>query len=186
MRRFGRTKRRDRLSGCRLVHYAQGNDVIPLIFPLPSFPHTHTHSTRNKKPETTGIKFKKHARATTESALPLLINLKRPFWLNLYPSTSSLTHPSTHSPTHPLTHSLSPTMVSDRIIRISHVVLFTLIFFASIISLGISASLVKHYNDNGYPEDHHTAYKDRIRILLVASVWTVFFSSGYLFPQPFS
>ena len=44
----------------------------------------------------------------------------------------------------------------------------------SIVCLAISSSLVTYYNDNGYPP--RGAYKPRIRILLVASVWTTVFS----------
>lgn len=71
-------------------------------------------------------------------------------------------------------------MVSERGIRTSHTVLFALILIASIITLAISASLVSHYNGDGYPMYHTTAYKERIRILLVASVWTVVFGSTSL------
>lgn len=63
-------------------------------------------------------------------------------------------------------------MPSERGVRYSHVALFTLTLLASIVALAISASLVKYYNDNGYPAAHYAAYRDRIRILLVASVWT--------------
>lgn len=66
-------------------------------------------------------------------------------------------------------------MVSARAVRISHTILFTLVLVASIISLAISASLVFHYNHDGYPTFHTEAYKARIRILLVSSVWTVAF-----------
>jgi len=67
-------------------------------------------------------------------------------------------------------------MVSDSAVKISHTVLFTLTLIASIVALAISGSLVGHYNNDGYPEFHHGAYTARIRILLVASVWTVAFS----------
>ena len=63
-------------------------------------------------------------------------------------------------------------MPSDRVVKISHSVLFTLTLLASIVALAISASLVSHYNADGYPPVHTGAYRDRIRILLVASVWT--------------
>lgn len=79
-----------------------------------------------------------------------------------------------------LATSLAVTMVSERGIRTSHTVLFALILIASIITLAISASLVSHYNGDGYPMYHTTAYKERIRILLVASVWTVVFGSTSL------
>ena len=64
------------------------------------------------------------------------------------------------------------TMPSERVIRFTHTFLFTLVLLASIVALGISGSLVGHYNSNGYPPAHTNAYRDRIRILLVASVWT--------------
>lgn len=60
-----------------------------------------------------------------------------------------------------------------------HVPLFTLIALTSIVCLAISAALVTYYNDNGYPP--RGAYKPRIRILLVASVWTVVISLYLLF-----
>ncbi|ALO68991.1 hypothetical protein CNF02415 [Cryptococcus deneoformans JEC21] len=63
-------------------------------------------------------------------------------------------------------------MPSERVIRFTHTFLFTLVLLASIVALGISGSLVGHYNSNGYPPAHTNAYRDRIRILLVASVWT--------------
>lgn len=65
-----------------------------------------------------------------------------------------------------------PTMPSERVIRFTHTFLFTLVLLSSIVALGISASLVGHYNSHGYPPVHTDAYRDRIRILLVASVWT--------------
>lgn len=63
-------------------------------------------------------------------------------------------------------------MPSERVIRFTHTFLFTLVLLSSIVALGISASLVGHYNSDGYPPVHTDAYRDRIRILLVASVWT--------------
>ncbi|KIR26663.1 hypothetical protein I307_02011 [Cryptococcus deuterogattii 99/473] len=63
-------------------------------------------------------------------------------------------------------------MPSERVIRFTHTFLFTLVLLSSIVALGISASLVGHYNSHGYPPVHTDAYRDRIRILLVASVWT--------------
>ena len=68
-------------------------------------------------------------------------------------------------------------MVSDRAVRLAHTILFALVLVASIIALAISASLVSHYNHDGYPDHHTDAYKARIRILLVSSVWTVAFGS---------
>ncbi|KAL7421364.1 hypothetical protein Q5752_004249 [Cryptotrichosporon argae] len=67
-------------------------------------------------------------------------------------------------------------MVSDRGVRNSHVTLYVLVLLSSIVALAISASLVSHYNAGGYPPEHTTAYKDRIRILLVAAVWMTFFA----------
>ncbi|KAI5476247.1 hypothetical protein MNV49_007947 [Pseudohyphozyma bogoriensis] len=63
-------------------------------------------------------------------------------------------------------------MVSERAVRVFHPILFVLITIAGIISLAISASLVKHYNDTAYPS---TSIRDRVRLLLVASIWTVLF-----------
>ena len=70
-------------------------------------------------------------------------------------------------------------MPSERAIRITHTVLFTLTLIASIIALAISASLVAHYNSVGYPRFHSGGYEARIRLLLVAGVWTTFFGSKY-------
>ncbi|WWC64061.1 uncharacterized protein I303_106668 [Kwoniella dejecticola CBS 10117] len=66
-------------------------------------------------------------------------------------------------------------MPSDRAVRISHSVLFGLTLLVSIIALIISATLVAHYNKDGYPPVHTSAYTARIRILLVASVWMTAF-----------
>ncbi|WWC73127.1 uncharacterized protein I206_107093 [Kwoniella pini CBS 10737] len=66
-------------------------------------------------------------------------------------------------------------MPSERAIKISHSVLFGLTLLVSIIALIISAVLVAHYNKDGYPPVHTGAYTARIRILLVASVWTTVF-----------
>ncbi|WVQ93254.1 hypothetical protein IAU59_000320 [Kwoniella sp. CBS 9459] len=66
-------------------------------------------------------------------------------------------------------------MPSERAIKIAHTVLFTLVLLASIIALIISATLVAHYNKEGYPPVHTGGYTARIRILLVASVWTTAF-----------
>ncbi|GFZ47426.1 hypothetical protein JCM24511_05170 [Saitozyma sp. JCM 24511] len=65
-------------------------------------------------------------------------------------------------------------MVSERGVRITHSVLFTLTTLAAIVVLAISASLVAHYNSEGYPPVHTNAYRDRIRILLAAGIWTTF------------
>ena len=46
-------------------------------------------------------------------------------------------------------------------IRLFHVIVFTIITLASIISLAISASLVSFYNKNGYPD---VSIRDRTRI----------------------
>ncbi|KAK1922501.1 hypothetical protein DB88DRAFT_495313 [Papiliotrema laurentii] len=75
-------------------------------------------------------------------------------------------------------------MVSDRAVRLFHTIIFTLTLLSSIVALAISASLVSHYNSEGYPPVHTNAYRDRIRILLVASVWTtavtIFLIVGFL------
>ncbi|WWD21145.1 hypothetical protein CI109_105626 [Kwoniella shandongensis] len=67
-------------------------------------------------------------------------------------------------------------MVSARVVKITHTVLFTLVLLASVICLGISGALVGHYNKEGYPPVHTGAYRDRIRITLVASVWSTAFA----------
>jgi len=64
-------------------------------------------------------------------------------------------------------------MVRESTVRTIHTPGFAISFVASLVALAISASLVKFYNDHGYP---NTSYRDRIRILLVASVWTVLIS----------
>ncbi|KAK4058710.1 hypothetical protein OIO90_000154 [Microbotryomycetes sp. JL221] len=61
-------------------------------------------------------------------------------------------------------------MVSERSIRLVHLPLFVLVLLSGIVALAISGSLVGHYNSVGYP---NVSYRDRIRILLVASIWTV-------------
>ncbi|ORY24773.1 hypothetical protein BCR39DRAFT_595232 [Naematelia encephala] len=66
--------------------------------------------------------------------------------------------------------------ISDNAVRITHSVLFGITLLISIIALGFSGSLVGHYNSDGYPKEHTGAYRDRIRILLVASVWTTAFA----------
>jgi len=48
--------------------------------------------------------------------------------------------------------------ISERVVRWGHVAIFTLVFLASVVSLAISASLVKHYNDEGYPPAHTAAW----------------------------
>jgi hypothetical protein len=76
-------------------------------------------------------------------------------------------------------------MPSERVLRISHSVIFTLTLIASIIALAISASLVAHYNSDGYPIYHTGAYTARIRILLVASIAATFTASMYSFSRSF-
>ena len=44
--------------------------------------------------------------------------------------------------------------ISERGVRWSHVAIFTLVFLASIVTVAISASLVAHYNGEGYPDVH--------------------------------
>lgn len=61
-------------------------------------------------------------------------------------------------------------MPSERVIRFTHTFLFTLVLLASVVALGISGSLVGHYNSDGYPPFHTNAYRDRIRILHVAQL----------------
>jgi hypothetical protein len=65
-------------------------------------------------------------------------------------------------------------MPSERIVRISHSAIFGLMTLAAIVALAISASLVAHYNQDGYPAVHTAPYRDRIRICLAASIWTTF------------
>lgn len=69
--------------------------------------------------------------------------------------------------------------MNERFIRISYSVIFVIIAIISLITLGITASLVSKYNKDGYPPEHTGAYRDRIRLLLVASVWTTFFAREY-------
>lgn len=69
--------------------------------------------------------------------------------------------------------------MNERFIRISYTIIFGITLIISIITLGISASLVSKYNKDGYPPEHTGAYRDRIRLLLVASVWTTFFAREY-------
>lgn len=57
----------------------------------------------------------------------------------------------------------------SRTVRLFHPVLFGLTTLLAIITLAVASSLVKFYNDNGYPNG---SYRDRIRILLVAAIWT--------------
>lgn len=68
-------------------------------------------------------------------------------------------------------------MVSDRAVRLSHTVLYTLTLLSSVVALAISASLVAHYNSDGYPPVNTRSYRDRIRIILVASVWSTAIAS---------
>ncbi|KAK4687302.1 hypothetical protein P7C73_g2819, partial [Tremellales sp. Uapishka_1] len=72
-------------------------------------------------------------------------------------------------------------MVSEKGTRIAHGLMFGLLIIVSIVCLAVSGSLVHYYNDHGYPRFHDTAYKQRIRILLVASVWTTVFARASLF-----
>lgn len=69
--------------------------------------------------------------------------------------------------------------MNERFIRISYTIIFGITLLISIITLGISASLVSKYNKDGYPPEHTGAYRDRIRLMLVASVWTTFFGREY-------
>lgn len=64
-------------------------------------------------------------------------------------------------------------MVSERGVRISHVVLYGLTGLAGIVALAISASLVSHYNAEGYPPANTNAYRDRIRVCLAGAIVTV-------------
>ncbi|WVQ81209.1 hypothetical protein IAT38_003331 [Cryptococcus sp. DSM 104549] len=66
-------------------------------------------------------------------------------------------------------------MPSERVVRTSHIASFTLIIIASLIAVGLSGYLVGKYNSDGYPPVHTHAYRDRIRIVLVASVWSAAF-----------
>ncbi|BEI84331.1 hypothetical protein CcaverHIS002_0409350 [Cutaneotrichosporon cavernicola] len=54
--------------------------------------------------------------------------------------------------------------MNERTIRITHGLIFLVVF------------IVSYYNKNGYPPQHNAAYRDRIRITLVASVWTCVFA----------
>lgn len=91
--------------------------------------------------------------------------------LSLYIFFTSRTPATTHK----------STMPSERVIRFTHTFLFTLVLLASVVALGISGSLVGHYNSDGYPPFHTNAYRDRIRILLVASVWTTAWACKFCF-----
>jgi hypothetical protein len=73
-------------------------------------------------------------------------------------------------------------MPSEKVIKLSHTVLFTLSLLSSIVALAISASLVSHYNNEGYPPVHTGAYRDRIRICLVAAVWSTAATSKWAIP----
>jgi len=57
-------------------------------------------------------------------------------------------------------------------LKLGHLVLFGFISIVSIIELAITSAQVKLYNDNGYPD---TSIRDRTRLLLVASIWSVAF-----------
>ncbi|KAL1405998.1 hypothetical protein Q8F55_007681 [Vanrija albida] len=63
--------------------------------------------------------------------------------------------------------------MNERAIRIVHTILFVLLFIIGIVSVGVSGFLVGEYNKNGYPKIHTAAFRDRLRITLTASVWTV-------------
>jgi hypothetical protein len=70
-----------------------------------------------------------------------------------------INHPLKHSSTnryinHNYYTSTAMVSISERAVRWGHVAIFTLVFLASVVSLAISASLVKHYNDEGYPPAH--------------------------------
>jgi len=73
-------------------------------------------------------------------------------------------------------------MPSERTVKLVHLPLFVLITLTSIVVVAISGSLVGFYNSHGYPSG---SYRDRIRILLVAGVWTttfgIFLSAGFFF-----
>nr|ODO03783.1 hypothetical protein L204_00122 [Cryptococcus depauperatus CBS 7855] len=69
-------------------------------------------------------------------------------------------------------------MLSKRLIKLTHTILFSLVFLASVAALGVSSAIVKHYNSRGYPPVNNHGYRDRIRILLVASVWTTASAKG--------
>lgn len=69
--------------------------------------------------------------------------------------------------------------MNARFIRLSYTIIFVIIAIISLITLGITASLVSKYNKDGYPPEHTNSYRDRIRLLLVGSVWTTFFAREY-------
>ncbi|GAA5900183.1 uncharacterized protein JCM6883_002768 [Sporobolomyces salmoneus] len=64
-------------------------------------------------------------------------------------------------------------MVSARVIKLTLAPILLLSVLASIVSLAISASLEAHWRNVGFP---NISYRDRERILLAASVWTVIVS----------
>ncbi|TXT08717.1 hypothetical protein VHUM_02845 [Vanrija humicola] len=66
--------------------------------------------------------------------------------------------------------------MNERAIRITHTILFILLFIIGIVSVGISGYLVGDYNKHGYPKIHTAAFRDRLKITLTASVWTVLFT----------
>ncbi|GAA6011659.1 hypothetical protein JCM11491_004724 [Sporobolomyces phaffii] len=64
-------------------------------------------------------------------------------------------------------------MVSAKAIKLTLAPLLLLSVLASIVSLAISASLESHWRKTSFP---NISYRDRERILLAASVWTVIVS----------
>lgn len=63
--------------------------------------------------------------------------------------------------------------MNERAIRITHTLLFVLLFIIGIVCVGVSGYLVGDYNKHGYPKIHRAAFRDRLRITLTASIWTV-------------
>ncbi|GAA5931743.1 uncharacterized protein JCM15063_001556 [Sporobolomyces koalae] len=61
-------------------------------------------------------------------------------------------------------------MVSSRAIKLSLGPLLLLSTLASIVTLAIAASLESHWRDVGFP---NKSYRDRERILLAASIWSI-------------
>ncbi|GAA5882538.1 hypothetical protein JCM16303_002032 [Sporobolomyces ruberrimus] len=64
-------------------------------------------------------------------------------------------------------------MVSARVIKLTLAPILLLSLLASIVSLAISASLESHWRKTSFP---NISYRDRERILLAASIWTVVIS----------
>jgi len=64
-------------------------------------------------------------------------------------------------------------MANERLVKLIHLPLFAFLALVSLITMSISASLVAYGNNNGYPS---TSIRDRDRIILVAGIWTTFFS----------